>query len=356
MYVCRSRKFLGVIFAVIAAIGILFYPITSLKSTAAEDYRLWRQSDPRWCDIKLGNSSETVRSSGCLVTSIAILAVHSGSANPETFNPGTFATALNKIDGFSNGAISSWAKITEIIPNVKFVEKYKFVSSTQEGKAAEMKVLSDEGKYLVCNTGGHWVFVDSIVGSDVYMIDPAKDDVMLFEAYNNSNITELRVFTGRYSPENTAPTTEVTETTTEETTAAPIGEYYYTGAEYTKISSSPSDNSEILEYLGYGQLVDVTYVSDGWGLIQLGTENGWVKLNELTYAGVPKEHSIGDINDDGIIDKTDLALLNDYLSSLSELPDGISILRNCEISAADINSDGKIDNNDILKYLELICQ
>lgn len=357
MHTVKLRKFIGIFLALAAMICVVIQPMEALKSSAAENYRLWRQSDPRWSDIQIGSAGATIRSEGCLVTAIAILAVHSGAENPDKFNPGTFAEALKKLDGFSAyGAISSWSKITDVIPKVKLESKYTFKSSSRAGKAKEMKALADGGYYLVCNVGNHWVFVDSIVGSDVYMIDPAKDDIKLFEAYQNSTVTELRVFTSAKKPVNT------TGKTTAETTAAATeasyktGEYYNLNSGYVKIYASSESNSAILENLEPRQLVKVDKVKDGWGCIQLGMEKGWVDLAQLTYAAEDKKHSCGDINNDGVINKTDLALLNEYLLSITELPDGISVLRECEASAADINGDGLVDNNDVLKYLALICE
>ncbi len=353
MHVIKIRKITGVILTLTAMICALVYPSWSIRTSAAENYRLWRQSDERWSDIPLGNSSATVRTHGCLVTSIAILAVHSGSENADEFNPGVFVKELNKIDGFSNGAISSWSKINEVIPDVAFVDKYTFTSSSQKGKAAEMKKIADEGKYMVCNVGYHWVFIDSIVGSKVYMIDPAKDDILLFEAYDLANITELRIFTGKNSPVNTTAAT-----TAEPTTEIPYetGEYYNTGKSSINLCASPMDNNDVCYKLENGQIINVDYVKNGWGRVTVDSETCWVDMSLLTFAGYDEYHISGDINNDCIIDKTDLAILNEYIYSMTVLPEGISILKNGETSAADFNGDGLVDNDDALKYLELVCE
>ncbi len=105
----------------------------------------------------------------------------------------------------------------------------------------------------------------------------------------------------------------------------------------------------------YGQIVEILSTTDDIGLIQLGAEQGWVDMRKLTFTGCADSRRKGDINGDGLIDCHDLALLEEYLLSLTELPDGISILRECEISAADINDDGSVDNNDVIYYLSAIC-
>lgn len=370
MHKSKFKMFTGTILAIIALIGIMFSPFSSMKSSASENYRQWRQFDSQWGSIKLGEGNCTMANSGCLVTAIAIMAVYSGSENGDNFNPGTFANSLNAINAFSNGAIASWASITKVIPDVKFVERHTFTSSDQNGKAAEMKSYMDKGYYVICNVGGHHVFVESISGSDVRMIDPAKDDTDLFSAYNNSGIVDIRVFSGKNAYQSTAvkPTSPTTATqtpsvsTTTTVTAAPttesykIGEYFASAGNYIGIFASPESGAGIIEYLSEGQIVNVISVKNGMGCVQLGAEKGWISMKSLSYAGESEVHKIGDINNDGRTDRLDLALLNEYISSLSELPDGISILRECEIDAADINGDGTVDNNDAIEYLAIICK
>ena len=57
-----------------------------------------------------------------------------------------------------------------------------------------------------------------------------------------------------------------------------------------------------------------------------------------------------------MIDEYDLALLNYYIRSRSERPEGISALRRCEVNAADISGDGYVDEDDVNVYLTLICK
>lgn len=371
MHKSKFKTITGIILIIIALIGVILNPVSSLKISAAENYRQWRQFDSQWGSIKLGEGNCTMANSGCLVTAISIMAVYSGSENPDSFNPGTFANSLNAINAFSDGAIASWASITKVIPDVKFVERHTFTSSDQSGKASEMKNFLDKGYYVICNVGGHHVFVESISGSDVRMIDPAKNDTNLFSAYNNSGIVDIRVFSGKnpYKSTTVKPTSPTTatqppsvNTTTTITTTAPttenykIGEYFAFSGNYIGIFSSPESGSGIIEYLREGQIVNILSVKNGMGCVQLGAEKGWIDMKYLSYAGAPETHKTGDINNDGRTDRLDLALLNEYISSLSELPDGISILRECEIQAADINGDGTVDNNDAIQYLAIICK
>ena len=93
-----------------------------------------------------------------------------------------------------------------------------------------------------------------------------------------------------------------------------------------------------------------------YGCININGSDAWVSMAELVYAGESEELTIGDINGDGTADAVDLALLNDYIRCAAELPQGVSILRSCEIEAADINCDGTINSNDVLIFLMQICE
>ena len=399
MHSSKSRAITGVILAFLALLGIMFHPISLLRTSAAEDYRQWRQMDERWANINLGNSSDIMAWSGCLVTSTAILAVHSGAKDANSFNPGTFVQSLNSVNAFDNyGCIASWSKVTEVIPEVKFVQYHAFSSATQSGMAAEMKAIQNNGYYMICNVGGHWVFIDSIVGDEVYMIDPAKDDTKLFSSYSISGISGVNVYIGKNKPVSTSPvvqvtpntavttassatTTTITTTTTTTTTAKLVtntttttttavettteavttvnfefGEYYNSGTDYVKIYSQPDKNSDTLYIIYSSQVVKIVDAFNGMGCVALGSEVGWVDVEQLVYAGNDDVHKCGDINGDNFINRLDLALLNEYLTSRSKLPEGISTLRECEIVAADINSDGDLNNLDILEYLTLFCK
>ena len=61
--------------------------VTPIQANAASQaYREWSQADPEWGSIHLGASQYTMKSSGCLVTAIAMLC-HRQS--PHTFQTPT---------------------------------------------------------------------------------------------------------------------------------------------------------------------------------------------------------------------------------------------------------------------------
>ena len=65
-------------------------------------YAGWKQGDPAWASITIGNTSSTIGGVGCLVTSVSMLIAKSGvDVNVDgDFNPGTFVQKLNQVGGF----------------------------------------------------------------------------------------------------------------------------------------------------------------------------------------------------------------------------------------------------------------
>ena len=200
----KKKGLLSLFLAMLTVFGVFSGTYRMTEVHAVEDYHLWRQNDPRWGSTPTGGSD--IARTGCLVTSLAILAVHSGAESTDSFDPGVLANRISSVGGFDySGGIASWAAITSALPDVKVVGYRYFQAYDQSGKAAEIKSVLDSGLYVICNVGGHWVFVEGVVGDDVYMIDPAKDDVLMFSAYNGQYITSYEVFTGKNPPPEFCP-------------------------------------------------------------------------------------------------------------------------------------------------------
>ena len=367
-------------FAVIALLAGAYAP--RVKADAADDFRLWRQNDIRWGNEPIGGS--TVRQSGCYMTSIAMAAVASGARDTEDFDPGVFARELNKINAFNQwGGLASWGSVNKVIAEVSITSKnLNFTSADQSGKAAEIKKCLDEGNYVICNVGGHWVYIDGVIGDDVYMADPAKDEILMFEAYNNESIAFYQTLKGKepyngFTPLYDSAEDETAEETTAEVAAAvttttasalasvkvsasKTGEAVFSTGEYCCTESrvlvfdEPDPKSTAGIVLVKGNVVNVVKVSGDFGEVRIDGKNGWVDFNSFCAASTKKLEA-GDINDDGVSDEYDLAVINEYLSSIGVLPEGVSVLTSSEISAADINGDGVVDNTDVLMFLMLVC-
>lgn len=186
-------------------------------SSVYDEYREWSQMDSRWGETPMGGT--TIRRSGCLVTSLAIMAVHSGSidgtamnnmgiSSIEQFNPGVLANAYTDRNGFSyDGAIVSWGTIGTIIPNIAFGADKYFQNTEKTAVAEELKSLMAEGWHIIArvNNGGfHWAYIES-VGADgsITMCDPAVDTHDLYEAYPNGLQGEYWMLKGTNPPSGT---------------------------------------------------------------------------------------------------------------------------------------------------------
>ena len=174
----------------------------SMRSYAAESYRTWRQYDDRWGDIMLGSYSwANVRGSGCLVTSLAMLAVHTGCKTEDNFNPGVLANDLKSVGAFNQWAgLASWASIPKVLPEMSVVwepDKYSgyWGNISWSTKVSMLKSFMNAGYWPIVNSNTHhWVMIEGIIGDTVYMIDPASDSIKLYDEYGNVNRTDTNDF------------------------------------------------------------------------------------------------------------------------------------------------------------------
>ena len=162
-------------------------------------YSGWKQSDPAWGNITIGNTSQTIAGVGCLATSVSMLIAKSGvetTVNGD-FNPGTFVQRLNETGGFS-GANLVWAAVSNAAPNFQFVTKVSLSGQSQAQKLARIQELLNQGYYVVAevkgNTGQHWVAIDGIDGNRVLMMDPGSQATDMWNQYNWTNTSELAYF------------------------------------------------------------------------------------------------------------------------------------------------------------------
>ena len=162
-------------------------------------YAGWKQGDPAWSTITIGNTNSTIGGVGCLVTSVSMLIAKSGVAvNVDgDFNPGTFVQKLNQVGGFQ-GANFVWGAVEKVAPNFQYVGKSYVSGQSQQQKLSTLQGLLDQGYYVVAevkgNTGQHGVAIDGINGSTVLMMDPASQSTSMWQEYNWANTSQYAYF------------------------------------------------------------------------------------------------------------------------------------------------------------------
>ena len=170
-------------------------------SVDSGEYVNWRQYDSRWSNIKVGKSSGTLGSIGCLITSISILIEKSGcNTMIKPFNPGTFLEALNKNNGFDGNGNLQYAAVTKAVPAFKYVGNQNLRGKSKEEKLSIIKQYLDSGYYLTVEVKGatkgsqHWVAVTNVDGNSVIMVDPGSNQTIMWNAYNYEKTTQFNYF------------------------------------------------------------------------------------------------------------------------------------------------------------------
>lgn len=183
----------------------------STSSLPTGTYKSWKQWDSRWSSVAMG--STTVGSSGCLVTSVAILLVGSGAEKgrylANTFTPGVFATELTNNGGFTSGGGLIWGRVNAAEPSFTVYgdPTATFPSGyTNAQKAAAISAHISAGRYVtICvnnpSTGNtHWLAADYVDGSTVYECDPGYSSKtgVLFADY--PSVTRIVAFSYSGTP------------------------------------------------------------------------------------------------------------------------------------------------------------
>ena len=170
-------------------------------SNGSGEYVNWRQGDPSWANVRIGNTSSTVGRIGCLVTSIAILIEKSGvNTTISPFNPGTFVEALNKNGGFDESGNLQYAAVNKAVPGFKYVGNVNLRGKSRSEKLALIQQYFSQGYYITAEVKGatpgnqHWVAVTGIDSVNVMMVDPASSQTIMWNAYEVSKTSQFNYF------------------------------------------------------------------------------------------------------------------------------------------------------------------
>lgn len=163
------------------------------------DFVNWRQTNPQWSSIKVGNSNKTMGNIGCLITSISILIDKSGTNIAiDPFNPGTFLEALNKTNGFDNEGSLQYAAVNRAVPNFEYVDRVMLNGKTKEEKYNTISSYHNKGYYLAVevkgDTGQHWVAVMEASDGAVSIVDPSSNSTDLWTKYDYKNTSQFVYF------------------------------------------------------------------------------------------------------------------------------------------------------------------
>lgn len=161
----------------------------------------WRQTDHKWESIKVGNSSGTLGSIGCLITSISILIEKSGcNTLIKPFNPGTFLEKLNEVNSFDGNGNLQYAGVTRAVPAFKYVGNVNLRGKSREEKLSLIKQYQNNGYYITAEVKGatpgnqHWVAVINVEGNNVLMVDPGGSQTIMWNAYNYEKTSQFNYF------------------------------------------------------------------------------------------------------------------------------------------------------------------
>lgn len=152
------------------------------------NFEHWKQVDPRWSSVKIGGTTKTVGGVGCLLTSVSIQIMRSGTkVIIPNFDPGKAAKNL----GFTETADFEWYTTTNVAPNFKYAGKKDVSSMSASEQIKTVSDLINQGYYLVgaVKKYGHWIAITGITNDTIIMSDPGSFNAGtdLFKAYPPSN-------------------------------------------------------------------------------------------------------------------------------------------------------------------------
>lgn len=328
---------------------ILVFTFCLTASADGGSYKNWLQSDSRWGSKRLGVSWETMSQVGCAVTSVAMLAVHSGSVSESNFNPGKLCDYLSNNNGFDSYANLYWGAVSGLVPGFTFKKKASLSSNTKAGITNELATYINQGYYIILsvNYDSHWIAIDTIKDGVVYMMDPAQNRTdKLFDYYKAEGMLQVRLYKGVKAPAkanepaepdylpghyktmailnlravyNTSSNILKTIPTNTDVIVRGIyngnwGQVEYDGKtgyiclEYTKYTenlysykngkykvnaaggvymrSGAGTQNSITCLVPYNAIIYVTSVSGGWGKALYNDKSGWICMEYVNYAGI----------------------------------------------------------------------
>ena len=160
---------------------------------------LWAQGDPMWATDKLGASTKTMSSSGCLVTAITMAMSCSGTPLTENINPKVFLNKLNAANAFQ-GPNYIWNVGDNVIRSIApgFVNRVDVqtnkIHATVVAKLNQYNSSKSMIVFQINNSAHsqHWVLFKSLSGNTITVYDPAGGRI---NTYPTTDVVRLRIYT-----------------------------------------------------------------------------------------------------------------------------------------------------------------
>ncbi len=277
------KRFASVLLIVILCLQMLTVSVSG--ATAA--YRTWLQSDSRWGSISFGNVGDTISKSGCAITSIAKLLVHSGAVTTDEskFNPGIYCNWLKANGGVTSQGWLVWSKAAEYSSQFSYYMAVA-LAGTQSQKTATIKSYVDDGYVVVVavKNSGHYVAVDKVANGKVFIMDPANTGYTNLFDYPASGVVKIQIYKGPHNGSGS-----LNNTKTYDTTVDPVGaaDYEITSDDGVNLRSGAGTSHGILTAIPYRTVVPVSQVKDGWGKTVYDGKTGWFTLEFAKMVGNP---------------------------------------------------------------------
>lgn len=100
-------------------------PVENASSSGLVDKVYFSQKDPRWADDRLGKTSDTMGSDGCLVSAAAMVL---GNLGFDT-DPGDLNKRFTEVDGYTNQGWLIWSAIEKVTDGKATAQYYDEVSN-----------------------------------------------------------------------------------------------------------------------------------------------------------------------------------------------------------------------------------
>lgn len=233
---------------------------------------LLSQNDPRWKDIKVGTSNQTIGQIGCVDTCIAM----KYGLTPDKVNE-----LLNSVkDGYVQTNLVNWTKIPQALPGAEFVYKYSYYDNEIVKQNLPCIVEVDAAPI-----GGtrHWVLY---VGNHI-LYDPFDGKAKSTDTYKPLSFVVLK---GQYSQSAPQPTPQTVNTGGNTITLNPHGIDINNQESVQVVFDTWNDVANNYKYVSMDNyLADLAKARENMGVSEdpnytLLKEKGYTTLDDVTKA------------------------------------------------------------------------